>query len=109
MKTNKVSEKKIVKEVRKGFKENIVPKNKKKDKKDKPLSADLLRKINAYWRAANYLSVGQISSFLSITGTEALQMGMSANPRGILRTRTTRFVSDFGNISPAPKRGDQLE
>src|SRR5271163_3918956 len=24
------------------------------------LSADLLRKINAYWRAANYLSVGQI-------------------------------------------------
>jgi xylulose-5-phosphate/fructose-6-phosphate phosphoketolase len=26
----------------------------------KPLSADELRKINAYWRAANYLSVGQI-------------------------------------------------
>src|SRR5881396_1533048 len=25
-----------------------------------PLSADLLRKIHAYWRAANYLSVGQI-------------------------------------------------
>ncbi len=25
-----------------------------------PLSSDLLRKINAYWRAANYLSVGQI-------------------------------------------------
>jgi xylulose-5-phosphate/fructose-6-phosphate phosphoketolase len=25
-----------------------------------PLSADELRKINAYWRAANYLSVGQI-------------------------------------------------
>ncbi|HEV2390824.1 MAG TPA: phosphoketolase family protein [Verrucomicrobiae bacterium] len=25
-----------------------------------PLSADLLKKINAYWRAANYLSVGQI-------------------------------------------------
>ena len=25
-----------------------------------PLSADLLRKMNAYWRAANYLSVGQI-------------------------------------------------
>ena len=24
------------------------------------LSADLLRKMNAYWRAANYLSVGQI-------------------------------------------------
>ncbi len=28
--------------------------------KNKPLSPDLLRKMNAYWRAANYLSVGQI-------------------------------------------------
>ncbi|MGB5397512.1 MAG: phosphoketolase, partial [Gammaproteobacteria bacterium] len=27
---------------------------------DTPLSAELLRKMNAYWRAANYLSVGQI-------------------------------------------------
>ncbi len=27
---------------------------------EKPLSADMLRKINAWWRAANYLSVGQI-------------------------------------------------
>jgi phosphoketolase len=26
----------------------------------KPLSPDLLRKTDAYWRAANYLSVGQI-------------------------------------------------
>ncbi len=26
----------------------------------KTLSADLLRKMDAYWRAANYLSVGQI-------------------------------------------------
>src|SRR6185295_13135851 len=26
----------------------------------KPLSADVLRKMDAYWRAANYLSVGQI-------------------------------------------------
>jgi len=25
-----------------------------------PLSADLLERMNAYWRAANYLSVGQI-------------------------------------------------
>ena len=25
-----------------------------------PLSPDELRKMNAYWRAANYLSVGQI-------------------------------------------------
>ena len=28
--------------------------------KDTPLSRDELNKINAYWRAANYLSVGQI-------------------------------------------------
>ena len=28
--------------------------------KNKPLSPDLLWKMNAYWRAANYLSVGQI-------------------------------------------------
>src|SRR6188472_379427 len=28
--------------------------------KDAPLSRDELNKINAYWRAANYLSVGQI-------------------------------------------------
>lgn len=28
--------------------------------KQKPLSPDLLRRIHAYWRAANYLSVGQI-------------------------------------------------
>ena len=26
----------------------------------KPLSAEELRKMHAYWRAANYLSVGQI-------------------------------------------------
>ena len=29
-------------------------------KQDSPLSQDLLRKMNAYWRAANYLSVGQL-------------------------------------------------
>ncbi|MDB6027640.1 MAG: phosphoketolase [Verrucomicrobiales bacterium] len=28
--------------------------------KTKPLTPELLRKLNAYWRAANYLSVGQI-------------------------------------------------
>ena len=31
-----------------------------KNVEDKPLQKDLLRKMNAYWRAANYLSVGQI-------------------------------------------------
>jgi len=27
---------------------------------DTPLDPELLRKMDAYWRAANYLSVGQI-------------------------------------------------
>jgi xylulose-5-phosphate/fructose-6-phosphate phosphoketolase len=31
--------------------------------KSKPLTPDLLRKMDAYWRAANYLSVGQIYLF----------------------------------------------
>ena len=30
---------------------------------NKPLSSELLNKMNAYWRAANYLSVGQIYLF----------------------------------------------
>jgi xylulose-5-phosphate/fructose-6-phosphate phosphoketolase len=37
-----------------------VVKIKKKKIKNKPLSKKLLGKINAYWRAANYLSVGQM-------------------------------------------------
>ena len=32
----------------------------KKNENDKPLSPELLRKMDAYWRAANYLSVGQL-------------------------------------------------
>jgi len=63
MKTKKVPEKKLVKEVREGFQENIVVKKKKTDVKDNPLSQELLQKMNAYWRAANYLSVGQIYLF----------------------------------------------
>lgn len=50
-----------------------------------------------------------ISSFLSIPGIEALRMGVSANPKGNLRTRATRYVSDFGQISPQPIRGKNLE
>ncbi len=38
----------------------MLMKTKKPKLTDKPLSSDLLRKMNAYWRAANYLSVGQI-------------------------------------------------
>jgi len=56
MKTKQVSEKKI----KKVIKENIITKTKKTDIPDKTLSQELLQKINAYWRAANYLSVGQL-------------------------------------------------
>jgi xylulose-5-phosphate/fructose-6-phosphate phosphoketolase len=34
-----------------------------RDTGDAPLSPELLRKMNAYWRASNYLSVGQIYLF----------------------------------------------
>src|SRR5271170_2836850 len=37
-----------------------------------PLSADELRKIDAYWRAANYLSIGQIYLFDNPLLTEPL-------------------------------------
>jgi xylulose-5-phosphate/fructose-6-phosphate phosphoketolase len=38
-------------------------KTKKTNSTNKPLSPELLQKMNAYWRAANYLSVGQIYLF----------------------------------------------
>ncbi len=40
-----------------------------------PLSADTLRKIHAYWRAANYLSVGQIYLLDNPLLTEPLKPG----------------------------------
>jgi xylulose-5-phosphate/fructose-6-phosphate phosphoketolase len=44
-------------------KRRISVKRKRIEPGKKPLSPDLLRKMNAYWRAANYLSVGQIYLF----------------------------------------------
>ncbi len=38
----------------------MTSKTKTPESTDKPLSADLVRRMDAYWRAANYLSVGQI-------------------------------------------------
>jgi xylulose-5-phosphate/fructose-6-phosphate phosphoketolase len=63
MKTKKVPEKKLVEKVREGLSENIIAKKEKLNIKDRPLSQELLQKMNAYWRAANYLSVGQIYLF----------------------------------------------
>ncbi len=41
---------------------------------ESPLSAELLRKMDAYWRAANYLSVGQIYLFDNPLLKEPLQL-----------------------------------
>ena len=40
----------------------------------KPLTDDELNKINAYWRAANYLSVGQIYLYDNPLLKEPLQI-----------------------------------
>jgi xylulose-5-phosphate/fructose-6-phosphate phosphoketolase len=39
---------------------NMVSKTKAPECTDKPLPPDMIRRMDAYWRAANYLSVGQI-------------------------------------------------
>ena len=60
-----------------------------------PLSADLLRKMNAYWRAANYLSVGQIYLYanpllkepLKLEHVKPIVVGHWARPPG--RTSST--------------------
>ena len=44
-------------------KETIAEETEKLNEPDGPLSPELRRKIDAYWRAANYLSVGQIYLF----------------------------------------------
>src|SRR5579872_6557485 len=41
---------------------------------ERPLSPELLRKMHAYWRAANYLSVGQIYLFDNPLLKEPLQL-----------------------------------
>src|SRR6202453_1905110 len=59
MKVDHPSKKSLVVEVKDGV-ESIAVDTARVNKSDKPLSPDLLRKMNAYWRAANYLSVAQI-------------------------------------------------
>ena len=60
MKTKKVFERVIFMKVKNGVKENVAVEKEKMNKTEKPLSPNMLRKMNAYWRAANYLSVGQL-------------------------------------------------
>ncbi|HTK21672.1 MAG TPA: ATP-dependent helicase [Mucilaginibacter sp.] len=49
-----------------------------------------------------------ISSFLSIRGVEAARMGIPANPKPDLRTRSTRFLREFGTTAPNPVPGETL-
>jgi superfamily I DNA/RNA helicase len=49
-----------------------------------------------------------ISSFLSMKGVEAARMGIPASPRADFRTRSTRFLNDFGQTSPTPINGSNL-
>ena len=46
--------------VKNGTKEHMAVETEEMNETDRPLSPDLLQKMDAYWRAANYLSVGQI-------------------------------------------------
>jgi len=52
----------------------MIIKTKKFDEKNNPLSRELLQKMNAYWRAANYLSVGQIYLYDNPLLKEPLKM-----------------------------------
>ena len=52
----------------------MIMKTKKIDEKNNPLSQELLQKMNAYWRAANYLSVGQIYLYDNPLLKEPLKM-----------------------------------
>jgi phosphoketolase len=55
---------------------------------NKPLSPDVLQKMNAYWRAANYLSVGQIylypESVAFILQNDAITVSQEFSPQNIL-------------------------
>lgn len=56
----------------------------------KTLSPDLLNKMDAYWRAANYLSVGQIYLYdnpllkrpLTLADVKHMRRGTGARPPG---------------------------
>src|SRR5947209_12690194 len=63
----------------------------------RPLSDDLLRRMHAYWRAANYLSVGQIYLLDNPLLREPLKVEHT-KPRD---RKSTRLNSSHANISYA--------
>ena len=72
---------------------------------DKPLSNDSLQKINAYWRAANYISVGQIYLYdnpllkepLKLTHVKPLVVGHWGTTPGqnFIYVHLNRVINEF--------------
>ena len=70
-----------------------------------PLSADMLQKLDAYWRAANYLSVGQIYLCdnpllrrpLEMTDVKKLLLGHWGTTPGqnFIYTHLNRVINEF--------------
>lgn len=59
-----------------------------------PLTPDLLRRMNVYWRAANYVLVGQVCLYENPLLKEPLKLEDSPSFRGISGcTRTTNSSS----------------
>jgi len=63
-----------------------------------PLSAELLRRMDAYWRAANYLSVGQIYLY-----DNALLLA-PLKPEDIKPGRIEEFTFDQSAVFPGTTR-----
>jgi superfamily I DNA/RNA helicase len=49
-----------------------------------------------------------ISSFLNIHGNDALMLNIPAKAGSIHKTRSTRFLTDFGPIAPRAKSGEDI-
>jgi len=64
-----------------------------------PLSAEELRRMHAYWRAANYLSVGQIYLMDNPLLKEPLQL-KHVKPRLLGHWGTTCAPAGFGAVAP---------
>jgi phosphoketolase len=69
-----------------------------------PLSPEVFHKIDAYWRAANYLSVGQIYLYENPGGISQPRVN------DLLRGRVSRFSLDaLVNIAAALGRHVHIE
>jgi len=89
-------------------------KTKKANRTAKPLAPGLLRKMNAYWRAANYLSVGQIYLYdnpllkepLKLSHVKPLVVGHWGTTPGqnFIYVHLNRVVKRYALTSPVKER-----